>query len=1315
MKTKRFLSLILSVCVLITLFMMPQVSAAAPYMTGKCGDNLSWAFYLTENKLTITGSGDMYSYTAADTVWHSGASQIWKNVPPTILRHVEIGDGVTSIGDHAFGGLSYLETVTMADSVIRIGEWAFRDCTKLKSIDISKNITSISDFAFSGCKALDKINISDLSSWCKISMESYDSSPAYSSKGSLYINDTAVTALIIPNTVTGIKQEVFNGFSNIYEVTIPSSVRKIEQRAFANCSSLNTVNLSEGLETIGFCAFALCPKLTTIHIPKSVTSIDAKAFLKADNSKIHLYVYPNSAGLKYAQDNSYPYTLIQNKDFTGLSFENAAYNYDGTEKSISVNGNLPEGATVNYTNNKGTNAGTYNATATVTCKGYNDLTLNATLKINPAELSVTANNKQMKKGGTIPTLDYAKTGDLFGDDTITGELKVDTDGKTVGNFDIKQGTLTAGSNYKINFTKGVLSVVDKDAQNVEVSAISDKTYGDEDFKVSVTKDDVSSLGEFTFESSNPTVAEIDNTGKVTIKNAGETNIIVKRAGNETYADFEKSQKLVVKKVAITVTADAKSKRIGTDDPELTYTYTGTLIGTDAFTGELSRKPGEEIGTYDILQGTLALSDNYNITYNKATFEILDKTPQNIVIADIDTKTYGDTSFAITVTPDTTANLSNFTYDSSDKNVATIDESGNVTIVGAGETTISATEAGNEDYAKTTVTKKLTVNKKALEIKVDNVTITYGDAISTNITYTGFIDGENESVLTKAVEVGGYSAKPDAGEYDIVLSGAEAANYEISYVNAKLTVNKKDVTVTQLKVFDKVADTTTDATINTSSLVIDSMILGDDVTINFGNAVATFATAEVGTDIAVTITALELVGTHAENYNLTNTEITTTASIKETITASDIAAQITALIVVKDSTEITLPNVPTGYKVTVKSSDNENVVKDDGSIAPVENDTQVGLTFTVTNEADETDVADTAVINVTIPTSTKINVAVTAEANGTVTGSGEYLKNADVTVVATPDSGYKFSGWYNGESSVSTNASYTFKAVSDIALVAKFAKKTSSGGGGGGVSKYTVKFETNGGSTVKAVSVNKNALATEPAAPTKDGFNFDGWYTDKELTKAYDFSSKVTKGFTLYAKWTEIEKEPVVDEPDTTIAFADVKENDWFYENVQYVVENKLMNGVAEDKFAPNETLTRAMLVTVLYRNEGEPAVNKSIPFADVDMSAWYANAVVWAKQNGIVNGVTENEFAPDENITREQIAAIMFRYAQYKGMDAVTLEENLHFADADEISEYAVSAMNWAVGTGLMKGKSTTTINPKDNATRAEIAAILQRFIENNK
>lgn len=256
-------------------------------------------------------------------------------------------------------------------------------------------------------------------------------------------------------------------------------------------------------------------------------------------------------------------------------------------------------------------------------------------------------------------------------------------------------------------------------------------------------------------------------------------------------------------------------------------------------------------------------------------------------------------------------------------------------------------------------------------------------------------------------------------------------------------------------------------------------------------------------------------------------------------------------------------------------------------------------------------------------------------------------------------------------------------------------------------------------TVANKSVTRNAKLAEPTAPTKDGFKFDGWYTDKELKTAYDFDTKVTKSFTLYAKWTEIEKDPENDNPVDTDKwenpFTDVKENDWYYADVEYAVENGLFNGTSATAFAPNGIITRAMMVTVLYRAEGEPAVNKSIPFADVDMGAYYANAVTWAKQNGIVNGVSETEFAPDDNITREQIAAIMFRYAQYKGMDAVTLEENLHFTDANEISEYAVSAMNWAVGTGLMKGKSATTINPKDNATRAEIAAILHRFIEANK
>lgn len=201
--------------------------------------------------------------------------------------------------------------------------------------------------------------------------------------------------------------------------------------------------------------------------------------------------------------------------------------------------------------------------------------------------------------------------------------------------------------------------------------------------------------------------------------------------------------------------------------------------------------------------------------------------------------------------------------------------------------------------------------------------------------------------------------------------------------------------------------------------------------------------------------------------------------------------------------------------------------------------------------------------------------------------------------------------------------------------------------------------------------------------------------------------------------TSIDSVPTEEGVDDVLQkdFVDVKPDDWFYENVKYVIENKLMNGISEEEFAPNNTLTRAMLVTVLYRNAGEPDVNSSAPFADVDLSSWYASAVIWAKKNGIVNGITENNFAPDANITREQIATIMHRYAQYKEYD-VSVGENtniLLYSDAECIADYAIDSMRYLVGSGLIKGKSATTLNPKDNATRAEIAAILQRFIEANK
>ncbi len=188
-----------------------------------------------------------------------------------------------------------------------------------------------------------------------------------------------------------------------------------------------------------------------------------------------------------------------------------------------------------------------------------------------------------------------------------------------------------------------------------------------------------------------------------------------------------------------------------------------------------------------------------------------------------------------------------------------------------------------------------------------------------------------------------------------------------------------------------------------------------------------------------------------------------------------------------------------------------------------------------------------------------------------------------------------------------------------------------------------------------------------------------------------------------------------------LPFYDVYLSSWFYDAVMNIYKAGLMNGTTETSFAPNTNITRAMLVAVLYRNEGEHALIGGVldipSFADIDMEAYYANAVSWAKQNGIVTGVSETEFAPNDNVTREQIAAIMHRYAEYKGYD-VSVGENtniLSYDDFTDISEYAIAPMQYVAGAGLLKGKTESTLNPKDFATRAETAAILHRFVEANK
>lgn len=181
-------------------------------------------------------------------------------------------------------------------------------------------------------------------------------------------------------------------------------------------------------------------------------------------------------------------------------------------------------------------------------------------------------------------------------------------------------------------------------------------------------------------------------------------------------------------------------------------------------------------------------------------------------------------------------------------------------------------------------------------------------------------------------------------------------------------------------------------------------------------------------------------------------------------------------------------------------------------------------------------------------------------------------------------------------------------------------------------------------------------------------------------------------------------------------FRDVTESDWFYDDVRFANQNGLFNGVEKDLFAPEKSMTRGMLVTVLWRLDGETAPKTATTFTDVDANAYYADAVAWAAESGVVNGIGGNKFDPEGNVTREQIAAILFRYAAFKGVDTAARADLTAFPDAEKTSAYARDALSWAVAAELVKGTkegSTIYLDPQGSATRAQVAAILSRYVQN--
>lgn len=400
----------------------------------------------------------------------------------------------------------------------------------------------------------------------------------------------------------------------------------------------------------------------------------------------------------------------------------------------------------------------------------------------------------------------------------------------------------------------------------------------------------------------------------------------------------------------------------------------------------------------------------------------------------------------------------------------------------------------------------------------------------------------------------------------------------------------------------------------------------------------------------------------------------------------------------DSTTITAPD--TGGTVTVD---------EDGSItlpggSSVESG---GETVTLPPEGGILTPDGDLTYGVTVTFDSQGGTAVPAQENTPV---GE-----TATEPARPSRGdYTFNGWYT-DPDCTQRWDFSWPVEEDMTLYAGWTPYT-------GKHNYEIFTDIGAGGTIRVDRYGTEGEAVTITVIPDEGYMLDALNVTDRAGKecALTDNGDGTYTFTMPERTVTVTatfaEDPNWEGPSTDVSdiFSDVAPDAWYRDAVQYAYDNGLMTGTSETTFEPAVSTTRGMIVSVLYRLAGSPAADDA-GFSDVADSAWYAEAVNWAASEGIVGGFGEGSFRPDSAITREQMASILYRYAAYKGMDVSARADLSGYADADQIGEWAYEVMSWANAEGLLNGVTADTLQPQGNATRAQVAAILQRFLEGER
>lgn len=1029
-------------------------------------------------------------------------------------------------------------------------------------------------------------------------------------------------------------------------------------------------------------------------IPIEITDIK----FKADNK-----VYNGNAKAEY-QITGLTGVLDSEKDFVtvvGTAFfedEKAGIDKTVTLKDYVLSGSKSGNYTLNIAGDVTTIADIEKATV--------DFTLGT------LEYTYDGNTKTVPVYATVDGLPYTDYTVVYHQNGSSVETKA------AGDYDVVI-VLNDTENYKTNYTTKTLKIVKASQNALTITGL----IGTIDYGATFALTAVGGSGEgsVTWATSDAGIAEVDeNTGVVTINGTGAAvTITATKAADGNHNGPQTAM----------VTFTPSKKSVGFKVTDLNQTYDGNAKSVTVV---------PSVGT-----------NNYIVTYTDENGNIVDQpTNAGVYYVDVNGKDhYEGYASAVLTIKNATVDITNYTFSVADKvygeklavtKEGTLPEgvSAVVTYMGNGvsEGTVEPENAGSyvakltisgDNFDTVVLTDEFEIAKAVLYAKPDNAKRVYGEQ-NPAFAISYYTDSACEKEIDADIMIAPAmtttaTADSRVGDYEIAASGGYAENYTFIYVPGTLTIEK--TSVDNFYIYGGQSSPSVDDKFTLTAYYNSETPAVSWVSDN--EAVAT-VTADGEVTILKAGTAKITATIVDTNYNGESAEFELTAAKKRInikIPASELVKTYNGQ---EQKIRFTSNDIDLEEKgVTVNA--NYVLTSDSSVTSPV----QAG-TYTVSYEVDdERYIADG---NTTF-TINKVKVVVKAK---------------DITKVYGDDPEYELEIVSGSE----------FATVDDIVAFAQFtsdgAAKTASAGTydilvtltkDNDDNRLFTVHDTKGVMTVEKApltitvkDVTREYGAENPSLEvTYEGFkneeneNTENIFTG-ELVLTYDESVTSELAVGEYTEKTtasgiESANYEIVFMPGKVIItpsackgtddcpslnFADLDVQAWYHLDTDYVIENEIFKGVTEDSFAPYEKLSRAMLVTILYRIEGEPEADGSVPFADVDRNAFYGNAVSWAKQNGIVNGYENGYFGPADNITREQMAVMMYRYASYLEKDTANDGDLSKFTDGETVSPFATDALKWAVAEGIITGKGDAdakALDPQGETARCEAAAIIRRFM----